>query len=89
MSNDFSASNLHHRPRLVPFEVVLGDAVRVHAHDVPVGVDHGVADDVAGSVAVAGAAAQHVEAALQEESPDADREALSVDHGESERAGLG
>ena len=83
MSDETAWSDPEQRPRLVPFEVILGDAVPIHPHDVPVGVDHGVADDMAGSDAVLGAPTQHVEAALEEEAPDADSEALPVDHGES------
>ena len=68
-------------PYLVSFEVVLGDTIPVHPHDIPIDVDHGVADDVAGAVAISGAPAKHVKAALEEEAPHADREALPVDHG--------
>ena len=83
LSDENAWSDPEQRPRLVPFEVVLGDAIPVHPHDIPVDVDHGVADDVTGTVAVAGAPAQHVEAALEQEAPDADSEALPVDHCES------
>ena len=68
-------------PYLISFEVILGDTIPVHPHDIPIDVDHGVADDVAGAVAIFGAPAKHVKAALEEEAPHADREALPVDHG--------